>query len=137
MADTTGAPAEGAANDLPERPVYLALLAGAPAVWAIHFLLTYMTAAVWCARFAGRGGSLAPLTTAIVIYTVAALAGILFIGWGGYQRHQYGQSTLPHDFDSREDRHRFLGFSTLLLAGLSAIATLFIAGAALAIDVCM
>ena len=124
-------------DELPERARSLALLGGAPAIWALHFLACYSTVSVWCARYAERGGTLDPIAPVIIVATTVALAGIALIGWGGYRRHRSGgASTLPHDFDSREDRHRFLGFSTFLLAGLSAVATLFVAAAALAFDVC-
>jgi len=36
-----------------------------------------------------------------------------------------GSATLPHDDDTPEDRHRFLGFATLLLSALSAVAVLY------------
>ena len=41
--------------------------------------------------------------------------------------HTAGLQRMPHDFDTPGDRHRFLGFATVLLAGLSAVATLFAA----------
>jgi len=34
---------------------------------------------------------------------------------------------VPHDADTPEDRHRFLGFATLLLSGLSAVAVIYTA----------
>jgi hypothetical protein len=123
-------------GELPERTRYLILLAGAPAIWMLHFLACYVTGAVWCARYAGFGGTLQPLQAAIVAYTAIAAAGIVFIGWGGYRRHRFGGEEPPHDFDSPADRHRFLGFATFLLAGLSLVGTIFSAGAALAFDVC-
>jgi hypothetical protein len=43
---------------------------------------------------------------------------------------------LPHDFDTPGDRHRFLGFATVLLAGLSAVATLFAAVVVLYFEDC-
>jgi hypothetical protein len=116
--------------DLPERKRHLWGLAAAPALWAAHFLLSYGTAAVYCAKFAGLDGSLTAVRVAIAAFTATALAGVGLIGWGGLKRHRFGDSTLPHDFDSPEDRHRFLGFATLLLAGLSAIAILYAAMAA-------
>lgn len=98
-----------------------------PTIWAAHFMLSYVTAAVWCAKYAARFDSLAPARWAIVAYTVVALAGIAWNGLGGLRRHRFGDEPLPHDFDTPADRHRFLGFATLLLAGLSAVATLFAA----------
>jgi len=98
-----------------------------PTIWAAHFMLCYITAAIYCAKFAPRFGSLEPVRWAIAVYTVVALAGITWNGWNGLRKHRFGSESLPHDFDTPGDRHRFLGFATLLLAGLSAIATLFAA----------
>ena len=88
------------------------------------FLLCYVTAAIWCAKLAGPDGSLWRVRVAIAVYTVLALVGIGIIGWIGYRRHSFGGGTLPHDVDTPEDRHRFLGFATLLLSALSAVASL-------------
>jgi heme/copper-type cytochrome/quinol oxidase subunit 3 len=103
------------------------LLAISPTIWAAHFLLCYITAAIWCAKYAGPNQELGIVRPAIVIYTILAVAGISITGWIGYRKHSYGNATLPHDADSPEDRHRFLGFATLLLSALSLIGTLFAA----------
>ncbi len=81
----------------------------------------------------------APLDTvrvAIAIYTVLALAGIGLTGWLGYRRHAFGEESPPHDDDTPEDRHRFIGFATLLLSGLSAVATIYVALAAVFMETC-
>lgn len=123
-------------NPHAEKTRYLALLFVAPTIWALHFLLCYITAAIWCARFVGRDGALGPVRIAIVVYTVAACVAIGLIGWRGYQAHRHGGSTVPHDEDKPEDRSRFLGFATMLLAGLSAIATIYVAMAAAFVSTC-
>jgi hypothetical protein len=110
---------------LPERAAYLALLAASPTIWAAHFLLSYCTAAVWCAKFAPVDGALGSAAVAIWIFTAAALLGIAVIGSRAWRRHRYGDDELPHDFGSPEDRHRFLGFACALLSGLSALAVLY------------
>jgi hypothetical protein len=110
-----------------EKNQSLWLLTASPVMWAAHFLLSYGTASVWCAKVAGPGGALGGVRVAIVVYTVVALAGIGIIGWIGYRRHSHGASSLPHDDDTPEDRHRFLGFSTLLLSALSAVAVVYAA----------
>ena len=115
---------------------YLWLVAGAPTIWVGHFLLSYATAAVWCARVAGRDGTLQPVHTAIVWYTAAALVGIALVGWSGLRRHREGQQSPPHDEDTPEDRSRFLGFATMLLAGLSAVATVYVAMSAFFLQAC-
>jgi hypothetical protein len=121
---------------LPERTVHLLMLAAAPAIWILHFLLSYVTVAIWCARIAGPGGPLGGARTAIAWYTIFALAGIALVGWSGYTRHRHGTETQPHDSDMPEARHRFLGFATLLLAGLSAVATVYVAMSAMFFQTC-
>lgn len=114
-------------NPLHEKNESLWLLTISPAIWAAHFMLCYLTAAIWCAKLAEPDGSLGVVRVAIAIYTVLALAGIGITGWVGYRKHRFGNSPLPHDSDSPEDRRRFLGFATLLLSALSVVATLYAA----------
>jgi hypothetical protein len=73
-----------------------------------------------------------------------ALIAIAIVGWEGRRRHRHpssalstsGTETTTHDLDTHEDRHRFLGFATLLLAGLSAVAVLYAAMAATFFETC-
>jgi hypothetical protein len=123
-------------ESLPERPSYLLLLAASPTVWAAHFLLSYCTAAVWCEKFAGENGTLGAAGVAIWAFTAVALAAIVGIGWHAWRRHRYGDSELPHDFDSPADRHRFLGFACALLSGFSAVAVLYSALAVVLVGSC-
>ena len=101
------------------------MLTISPTVWAVHFMLCYVTAAVWCAKFGGRDASLTAIRLAIAGYTVVALIAIGLNGWGGWRRHRFGTATPPHDRDTPEDRHRFLGFATVLLSALSLVAVIF------------
>ena len=119
-----------------EKHQSLWLLTASPTVWAVHFLLSYCTAAVWCARIVGPGGSLAVVRVAIVVYTTLALVGIGIVGWTGYRRHSFGSAELPHDADAPEDRHRFLGFATVLLSALSAVAVLYAGSVVLFFGMC-
>ena len=112
------------------------LLAAGPLIWAAHFLASYITVAIWCAKVAGYDGPLGGARWAVAVFTVLALAGIGFVGGVGLYRHNLGTAATPHDFDSPEDRHRFLGFATLLLSSLSAVATIFVALAAVFIARC-
>ena len=112
------------------------LLTASPTIWSGHFVACYATAAIWCAKYAGPDQSLGAVRVAIVIYTVLALIGIGVTGLTGYRRHTFGNTTGPHDFDTPEDRHRFLGFATLLLSVLSAVATVFVALAAVFNEKC-
>ncbi|MDQ3665866.1 MAG: hypothetical protein M3410_04550 [Acidobacteriota bacterium] len=101
------------------------LLTVSPVIWAAHFMSSYITASIWCAKLAGPNKSLWEVRVAVVIYTVLALVGIGVVGWIGYRRHSHGHAALPHDADTPEDRHRFLGFATLLLSGLSGVAVIY------------
>jgi hypothetical protein len=116
------------------------LLTIAPSMWAAHLLLCYITAAIWCAKVVPEGGPLSGIRSAITSYTVVALAGIAIVGWEGFRRHSTGGSdgteTTTHDLDTPEDRHRFLGFATLLLSGLSAVGVLYAALAATYFETC-
>jgi hypothetical protein len=112
------------------------LLTIGPTIWAVHLLLSYITAAVWCAKFVPAGGPLDGVQTAVLWYTAVALIGIGVIGWEGFRRHRHGTEATTHDLDTREDRHRFLGFATLLLSGLSAVGVIYAALAAQYFDTC-
>ena len=114
-------------HPLQEKQESLWRLIVSPTIWAAHFMLCYLTAAIWCAKFATRDGSLAPARWAIVGYTVVALIGIALSGWSGMRRHRRGSETPEHDYDTPGDRHGFLGFATVLLSALSAVATVFAA----------
>lgn len=95
-----------------------------PLVWVAHFLLSYTTAAIWCAKAAGPDRSFAGARTAIAGYTVAAAIALALIGWRAYRSHRAAPA-IGDGHDSAAARHRFLTFATLLLAGLSAIAILY------------
>jgi hypothetical protein len=123
-------------GELPEKHESLWMLAVSPLIWATHFLLCYCTAALWCAKVAGPGGPLAIVRWAIAVYTLLALAGVLVVGFRGLRRLDLSDAAREHDFDTRHDRHRFLGFASLLLAGLSALAIVYAALAAVFIESC-
>ncbi|MBB3104234.1 hypothetical protein [Azomonas macrocytogenes] len=112
------------------------LLTVGPTIWALHFLIAYCTAAVWCAKVVGRDGSLDGLRSIIGILTLVALAGIVLTGWFGYRQHSFGDDSSTHSEASSGDRHRFLGFSTLLLCGLSFVATAYVALSVVFIGTC-
>lgn len=106
-------------------------LIASPAIWTAHFLLSYGTSAIVCARYPADAPALQLL---LFVYTAVALAGI---GWSAgnafrYRRHGHA----ARDGASDEARHRFLGQAGVLLAGLSLIATLYVAVAAIYVGVC-
>ncbi|HEY1107104.1 MAG TPA: hypothetical protein VGE76_00685, partial [Opitutaceae bacterium] len=77
--------------------------------------------------FAPTDGSLQPVRWLIAGYTIVALVGIAITARGGLRRHRRGTESIPHDYDTAGDRHGFLGYATVLLSGLSAVAVLFAA----------
>src|SRR5690606_29009220 len=99
------------------------LVAG-PTVWALHFLACYVTAAVWCAKMS-RFATLGEARIALWVLTALALALIAWFGLRGLRAHRRGRVGLPHDDASAADRSRFLGFTSMLLCGLSLVAVLY------------
>ncbi|HVL67628.1 MAG TPA: hypothetical protein VM364_10230 [Vicinamibacterales bacterium] len=112
------------------------MLTVAPTIWAAHFLLCYVTAAVYCAKAPSALAPLGGVRTAVALFTIVALAGIFVTGWIGYRAHRYGGASVPHDDDTPEDRHRFMGYATLLLSGLSAVAVIYAALVAVFVETC-
>ena len=125
-------------NGKPESQESIWLLVISPTIWSVHFLASYLTAAIWCAKFSQGNTGLGSVRIAIGVYTLIALLGIASVAWIGYRRHDSRavDNHVPHDADTEEDRHGFLGFATLLLSALSAVATIFVALAALFIGSC-
>jgi hypothetical protein len=108
-------------------------LASSPLIWGLHLLLSYGTAAIYCQKLAC---SFASARLAIGVYTGLSLAAICAIAVRSYRRHRYGDAEGLHDFDTPEDRHRFLGFATFLLSCLSAVAVIYQALPAVFIGSC-
>jgi hypothetical protein len=102
-------------------------------MWAAHFLLSYVTAALSCAKAAGPGGSLGTVRMAMAIYTVLALTGIA--SWAGAATGGTVAGTTHSRTTTTRRRigHRFLGFATLLLSALSAVAVVYAAVVAVVI----
>jgi hypothetical protein len=120
---------------LSEHRESLWLLTVSPAIWSAHFLLSYLTAAIWCAKAPALSTGLADVRLAIAAYTAAALLGIGATAWVGWRRQEkIGFDTGPGD--TAEDRHQFLAFATLILSGLSAVATIYVALAPVFIGDC-
>ena len=114
-------------NVVAERQGSIWMLTVSPAIWSLHFGLCYITGAIWCAKVDAAVAPLGGVRTTVFVVTLLALAGIAVTGWWGYRAHTYGNGSVPHDDDTPEDRHRFMGFATLLLSGLSALAVIYAA----------
>lgn len=122
------------ASDAADLKAGLRFLAAAPAIWAAHFMLSYVTAAVWCAKAGGPDASLTGVRLAIAGYTVLALLGVGVVGRRAHRHQRHADP--PHEADTPESRQGFLGFASLLLSGLSAIAILYAALAAAVMETC-
>ncbi len=114
------------AIDLSERRERLWMPVAAPVIWALHFTLCYFTVALGCGRFAAAG-SPGSLRAAVAVYTAVAAVGIGYFFIHGLRLHRYELPTRTHDDDTPEDRHHFIAWTTMLLAGMSLLATGFVA----------
>jgi hypothetical protein len=112
------------------------MLTTGPTVWAVHFLVCYVTAAVWCAKAALPAAPLDGVRVVLGGITVVALLLIAWFGWRGLRQHRFETATLPHDAPTAGDRHRFLGFATMLLCGLSFVAVVYVAFVLVIIGTC-
>ena len=136
----TDLPQARAGEDVPDELAAaretIFVIPAAPAIWAAHFLASYVTGAIWCAKIGGETGSLGGARWLVAGYTVAALVAIAIVGVRGRRRHAYGHATAPHDAGTAADRHRFLGFSTMLLSALSFVAVTFVAMPIVFVETC-
>ena len=99
------------------RPPSLWTALVAPIAWALHFLLSYCTVAIACAKLP----TLAAAQFAVAIYTLMALAVIARAAAKAWPREGLA-------FESAEPSNRlFLQGLTQLLAGLSALGTFAVA----------
>lgn len=89
----------------------------APTTWAVHLILCYSTVSLACWR------GLFPIYSArywLIGASVVALAFIALQGWRAQK--QWGDQGTD---GQTEDRHRFLGHATFLIAVISGIGTVF------------
>ena len=117
-----------------ERPEPLWVPVIAPVVWACHFEICYVLGALSCGRFThlGRGA-----VTEIAVATAVATLLIAACFARGWQRHGYQLAVGANDDDSAADRQRFVAVTTMLLAGVSLIGTLFVGIGALLVEPCI
>ena len=120
-------------RDYPHQSLLTPIVA--PAVWAAHFIACYGWAALACGRFATAGGF---DRARVGIASLTAIAAIVIAGCFalGFHRHGRRFPDRSNDDGTPEDRTRFMAFTTMLLAGLSLVATLYVGLAALAAARC-
>jgi hypothetical protein len=107
----------------------------APALWAVHFTICYIWIAVACGRFATVAG-VEQARAGIGVLTGAAVAAMVVCFIRGYRRHGHGLPDRSNDDGTVEDRSRFMAYTTMLLAALSLIATIFVGYAVMAMGGC-
>lgn len=105
-----------------------------PIIWSTHFTVSYIWAAMACGRFASQAGAF--LERALLVMTVIALVAIGVFLLRAFRQLNYHLPDRPNDGGTPEDRTRFMSYTTLLLAGMSWIATLFVGVAATAMGGC-
>ncbi|CAH2404473.1 hypothetical protein [Mesorhizobium ventifaucium] len=122
---------------VPKQIETLWTLFTAPVVWAAHFLVCYIGAAIYCAKPELVGLSFTAVRAGIAAATVIALSLIALSAWLAWRQWGFGTDDPPHDDPTRRDRTLFQGFATLLLSGLSFIAVIFTAMPALFVTECI
>lgn len=109
------------------RETSLWFLIAGPTIWAGHFLVSYVSAAIYCAKDAPPH-DMDLVQGIIAAATIAALAGIVLAGWLAARKWQIGvKGWRQHGAATLEDRQRFMGHATWLLCALSAVATIYVA----------
>jgi hypothetical protein len=118
----------------PDAPDRLWVPVVAPLIWSTHFTISYIWAAMACGRFAAQAaGSLEP---ALIVMTVLALVAIGILFLRAFRQLNYQLPDRPNDDGTAEDRNRFMSYTTMLLAGMSWIGTLFVGVSATAVGGC-
>ena len=112
------------------------LIAG-PTIWAAHFLLCYVAAAIFCAKVFDSAANFDSLRMFIAVATAMALAGVLYTGVQAVDDWRRAlNANWAADANSLEIRRVFIGRAAFLLAGLSAIAITYVGMVAIFISTC-
>jgi hypothetical protein len=121
---------------IPKEIESLWTLFTAPTIWALDFLVCYITVAVFCAKAGSAPFSFDVMRFALGAVTIAALASIVVSAYLAWRQWGFGSGDPPHDEPTRTDRLLFQGFATLLLSGLSFVAVIFVAVPLFFIEAC-
>lgn len=105
----------------------------APVVWACHFQVCYALAALSCGRFTNFGPGAHPEIAVATAVAAVLIAGCFGYGW---KRHGYNLQASANDDDSAIDRQQFVAVTTMLLAGVSLMGTLFVGLGAMLVEPC-
>lgn len=122
---------------LPKEVESLWTLFTGPVVWALHFLICYIVAAIFCEKPELLGGDFDTLRKLIAAVTALALAIIVLSAVLAWRQWGFGTGDPPHDAPTHDDRLRFQGYATLLLSALSFVAVIFTAMPVLFIAECL
>lgn len=122
---------------LPREIESLWTLFTAPTVWAVHFLVCYVGAAVYCAKREVLGFGFEIVRIGVGVATIVALLVIVLAAWLAWRQWGFGTQDPPHDEPTDHGRRLFQGFATLLLSGLSFIAVLYAAMPVLFLSECL
>lgn len=103
----------------PEQRESLWSIGRGPAIWAAHFLFSYLTAAIHCAKAFDVAASTGVVRALIAGYTLFAVSLLALLARRGYRRWR----VLRTQRDGAATRHAFLGGLELLLCllGLAAV----------------
>ncbi len=112
---------------IPKEVESLWTLFTAPTVWALHFVGCYAAVAIYCAKAASFDFGFDTVRLALGGLTVLALVVIVLSAYLAWRQWGFGSGDPPHDEPTRKDRTLFQGFATLLLAGLSFVAVVYVA----------
>ncbi|NRQ17461.1 hypothetical protein [Ensifer sesbaniae] len=122
---------------LPKEVDSLWTLFTAPVVWAGHFLICYVSVAIFCAKPGLLSFEFGSLRLGIALVTGATLVAITLSALLAWRQWGFGAHDPPHDDPTRHDRILFQGFATLLLSGLSFVAVVMTALPAMFMTECL
>jgi len=107
----------------------------APLIWVAHFVLSYGTASIYCAK-AAEPGDLGPVRVIIAALSALALGALAVVVRRELKRAPLGDASALSSFGLPSDRAQFLAFATLLLSGLAAVGVVFVAMPAVFFETC-
>jgi len=122
---------------LPREIESLWTLFTAPTVWAVHFLVCYVGAAVYCAKREQLTFGFEMVKVGVGAATLVALLVIILAAFLAWRQWGFGTEDPPHDEPTGQGRRLFQGFATLLLSGLSFVSVLYAAMPILFLSECL